>query len=53
LLEYVGVEFENACMNFYENSREVKTASRDQVNKPIYTSSIGRGIPFYENYNKA
>lgn len=46
LLEYVGVPFDAQCMNFHENTREVKTASRDQVNKPIYTSSIGRGNHF-------
>jgi hypothetical protein len=51
LLEAVGVEFEAECLKFYENKREVKTASRDQVNKPIYDSSIGRGRWFVEKFN--
>ncbi len=51
LLRAVGVQFEAGCLDFHQNKREVKTASRDQVNKPIYTSSIGRGGEFKKYFS--
>ena len=42
LLAHIGVDFEEACLRFYENKRAVKTASSEQVRQPIYTGSIGR-----------
>ena len=40
--EYLGLEFEPACLRFYENARAVRTASSEQVRKPIYADSVGR-----------
>jgi hypothetical protein len=42
ILDHVGVEFEPACLRFFENKRAVKTASSEQVRQPIYSSSVGR-----------
>jgi tetratricopeptide (TPR) repeat protein len=42
ILQHVGVEFEPACLRFFENRRAVKTASSEQVRQPIYRSSVGR-----------
>jgi len=42
LLEFLGLPFDKRCLNFYESGRAVSTASRDQVRKPLYSSSIGR-----------
>jgi len=42
ILAHIGVDFEEACLRFYENKRAVKTASSEQVRQPIYTESIGR-----------
>lgn len=42
LLEHCGLEWNDACLNFYATDRPVATASRAQVRTPIYTSSIGR-----------
>mgnify|MGYP001550161468 FL=1 len=42
ILAHIGVDFEDACLRFYENTRAVKTASSEQVRQPIYTNSIGR-----------
>jgi hypothetical protein len=36
LLDYCGLPFEDACLRFYENERAVRTASSEQVRKPIY-----------------
>jgi tetratricopeptide (TPR) repeat protein len=46
LLSFVGLEWNDACMRFYENRRVVKTASLRQVRKPIYGTSKGRWKPY-------
>lgn len=35
LLDYCGVPFEPACLRFHENERAVRTASSEQVRRPI------------------
>jgi len=42
LLEYCGLEWEDACMKFHENVAPVSTASSVQVRQPLYSGSIGR-----------
>ena len=39
LLEFCNLDFEDACLRFYEVSRTVRTASASQVRRPI---SLGR-----------
>jgi len=41
LVEFLGVEVEEACLNPHQNQRVVHTASHAQVRQPIYTSSVG------------
>jgi tetratricopeptide (TPR) repeat protein len=36
LLDYCGLPFEEGCLRFHENTRAVRTASSEQVRKPIY-----------------
>jgi hypothetical protein len=36
LLDYCGLEFEPACLSFYETDRAVRTPSSEQVRRPIY-----------------
>ena len=40
LLEYCGLEFEPACLRYFENDRAVRTASSEQVRRPIYRDSL-------------
>ncbi len=40
LLKHCGVEWDDACLNFHETQRVVRTASSDQVRQPIYKSSV-------------
>jgi len=40
ILDYCGLEWEESCINFYENPRSVKSASSEQVRRPIYNSSV-------------
>ena len=36
LLDYCGLPFEDACLEFHRNERPVNTASSEQVRQPIY-----------------
>jgi hypothetical protein len=49
LLRFCGLDPEPACLCFYENRRSVRTASYDQVHKPIYNRSVARWR-HYEKY---
>ena len=40
LLEYCGLPFEDSCLRFYENERAVRTASSQQVRKPIFREGV-------------
>ena len=42
IIDFVGLEWDEACLRFYETRRSVKTASYEQVRRPIYTSSLER-----------
>jgi hypothetical protein len=42
LLDFCGLAFEEACLNFQENASPVATASAAQVRQPLYSSSVGR-----------
>jgi tetratricopeptide (TPR) repeat protein len=39
LLDYCGLEFEPACLEFYKTDRAVRTASSEQVRQPIYRAA--------------
>ena len=39
LLDHVGLDWDPAVLNFHKTQRLVRTASRDQVKKPIYKGS--------------
>jgi hypothetical protein len=40
LLAYLGLPFEQACLEFHANARAVRTASSEQVRQPIYTGAV-------------
>ena len=42
LLEFCGLPWEEACLHYYETERAIRTASSEQVRRPIYTSSVGQ-----------
>jgi hypothetical protein len=47
LLDYCGLPFEEACLNFHQNERAVRTASSEQVRQPIFKS----GVDQWENFS--
>lgn len=40
ILDYLGLPFEQACLDFHKTKRSVKTASSEQVRQPIYKSGL-------------
>jgi tetratricopeptide (TPR) repeat protein len=40
ILDFCGLPFEESCLRFHETERAVKTASSEQVRRPIYSSSV-------------
>jgi len=46
LLDFMGLEFEQACIDFHQTQRRVSTASFMQVRKPIYKSSRQRWVNY-------
>lgn len=48
LIEFCGLDWDDACLDFHKKKRTVVTASYDQVRREIYTSSIER----YRHYEK-
>lgn len=46
LLDYLDLPFEQACLEFYNNDRAVRTASSEQVRQPIFKD----GIEHWKNY---
>jgi len=46
IIEYCGLEWNDACLDFYRKKRTVRTASLAQVRQPIYKSSVERWRPY-------
>jgi hypothetical protein len=40
LLAHLGLPFEEGCLTFWQNTRAVRTASSEQVRRPIFTDAI-------------
>ncbi|MEM8499424.1 MAG: sulfotransferase [Pseudomonadota bacterium] len=48
LLNHCGLPFEEACVNFHENKRAVRTASSEQVRQPIFRDALDQ----WRNYQQ-
>lgn len=42
LIEYCGLEWNDACLQSHKTERSIKTASVTQVRQPVYTTSVER-----------
>jgi hypothetical protein len=40
LLDHCGLAFEDACLSFHTNTRAVRTASSEQVRRPLYRDAV-------------
>ncbi len=41
VVEFLGLPLDDRCLRYWESNRKAVTLNYDQVNKPIYDSSIG------------
>ncbi|MEJ2603637.1 MAG: sulfotransferase [Gammaproteobacteria bacterium] len=48
LLDYCELPWEDACLDFHETDRPVRTASSEQVRQPIYRGAVG----FWRRYER-
>lgn len=46
LLDYLGLPFDPACLRFHENQRAVRTASSEQVRRPINREGLEQWKPY-------
>ena len=49
MLQFLDLPFEDSCITFYETDRSVRTASSEQVRKPINKSGMDRWKPYAQN----
>lgn len=49
MLDFLELPFEDSCITFYETDRSVRTASSEQVRKPVNKSGMGRWKPYAKN----
>ena len=40
LLDYCGLPFEDGCLRFYEHERAIRTASSEQVRRPLSSEGL-------------
>ena len=40
VLQFCGLEFEPQCVEFYKTERSIRTASSEQVRRPIFKEGI-------------
>ncbi|WP_412558055.1 tetratricopeptide repeat-containing sulfotransferase family protein [Thalassospira sp. MIT1370] len=46
LVDFLGLDWQDACLEFYANTREVRTHSALEVRQPVYNSSLERWRPY-------
>ena len=48
LLEFAGLDWEDACLQFHNTGRQIRTASAQQVRQPLYRTAVER----WKHYQK-
>ncbi len=48
MLDFCGLTFEPACMDFHNTKRNIKTPSSEQVRQPIYKTATQQ----WQNYEQ-
>ena len=48
MLDFCGLPFEDACLEFHKTDRSIKTPSSEQVRQPIFRS----GLDYWRNYEE-
>lgn len=48
MLEFLGLPWDERCLQFHQSKRPVNTSSLQQIRRPLYQSSVGR----WKNYER-
>ncbi len=48
MINYLGLEWDEKCLDFHSNERDVRTISNMQVRQPMYKKSVNR----WKHYEK-
>ncbi len=48
LIDYLGLQWDEKCLDFHNNERDVRTISNMQVRQPMYKNSMNR----WKHYEK-
>ncbi len=48
IIDFVGLDFDDACLRFHESGRVALTHSYEQIRRPIYKTAMGR----WKNYER-
>ena len=51
IVDHVGLEWDEACLEFHKSTRAVKTASVVQVRRPVYRTSVERWRRYGDGLN--
>jgi len=46
LIAFCGLDWDEACLSFHRTTRQVRTASVNQVRQPLYRTSLARWRPY-------
>jgi len=49
LIEFLGLHWDDRCLQFHHHARAVQTPSRWQVRQPVYSRSVGRWRAYAEH----
>ena len=49
MVDFIGLEWDDNCLNYHNSERITATASWDQVRQPIYTKSLARWKNYQQN----
>ena len=53
MVEFLGLDWDERCLDFHRNRRPVNTASAWQVRKPVYRTSVARWKNYADHLAKA
>ena len=49
IITFCGLDWQDACLEYYKNKKSIKTVSFSQARKPIYKDSL-KGTAKFKNY---
>jgi hypothetical protein len=49
ILDFCGLAFEDACLDFHKTERAIRTPSAEQVRQPIYRSGLDQWRNFEQH----